>query len=755
MLFADEVKIHLYAFAAIRICMEVFLLIRQDIHALQRDVFALTAIAFFCFFCVLEHILKHFVHSNAASFFSLIPAALLFLLLRSNEILPYLDAAPITAAAVRLLFVFMPKRETLLQYGVFLLDAAAAVLYFSKHVLGGSFLTDKLLFISLVILTLSALQKLLFEKNKDAFPFYYFMLLSLVLLTLPMGKKPIDWTPVATAAQNLVSKVLDVTDRFSYYMSSFSDNGSYTAGYSSLAARGETLKQTNKTELILRTREKPYFIYKDEKTGETMKMRRTVYLTGGRGVDRQNLIRFLTFLHAAGIDKAHAGLFTQISQITLEYAYLATADEIVPSGSFLLFDEDRKIDSGVSSYRHKKGYKIEARYLDIDYGSPYLTELFREAGSMTPKEAFSYTDACAYVKELFGIDFDKIMSGKEYDNCAEEDLKTSYLDADGASSRMADLAYDITSGAQNDYDKCRLIEAFLRQYTYSLNAVGGHDPASDISTPEGMADIADRFLFETKTGYCVHFTASMVMLLRLAGIPARTSMGYRCAFPFEEKDSYEISSTDAHAWPEAYLANIGWVPFEPTAAYRTAAEFTWHRKAPAEEPAAHADPSVGVPSPPAHTEPEKEEVSSAPLASRVFKIALPVFLSTALLIAALIFGSTVIMKLRYRYGTPEKKLKMDVEMIKKNIRQRSPERFTDRGLLSGYTDRAPEELRPDIQKVFNVYYRIVYGNESSPGVSAEENAFAQNLREELLKKNTPLSGSSYNYPHPSNGSEPS
>ena len=100
-----------------------------------------------------------------------------------------------------------------------------------------------------------------------------------------------------------------------------------------------------------------------------------------------------------------------------------------------------------------------------------------------------------------------------------------YTDVSGASEKMGNLAMSITEGAPSYYIKCRLIENYLRQYTYNLDAVGGHDPDSDLTTAEGMADIADRFLFETEEGYCVHFTSSMVMLLRLAGIPARAVPG--------------------------------------------------------------------------------------------------------------------------------------------------------------------------------------------------------------------------------------
>ena len=44
---------------------------------------------------------------------------------------------------------------------------------------------------------------------------------------------------------------------------------------------------------------------------------------------------------------------------------------------------------------------------------------------------------------------------------------------------------------------------------------------------------------------------------------------------------------------------------------------------------------------------------------------------------------------------------------------------------------APEDLRPDLQRVFDTYYRVIYGNGSEPPVSEQENALAGKVREKL------------------------
>jgi len=54
--------------------------------------------------------------------------------------------------------------------------------------------------------------------------------------------------------------------------------------------------------------------------------------------------------------------------------------------------------------------------------------------------------------------------------------------------------------------------------------------------------------------------------------------------------------------------------------------------------------------------------------------------------------------------------------------------------MSDYVDRAPEEIRDDLREVFRTYYRVVYGNAGSDGVTAQENEAARRVRERLGEK---------------------
>jgi hypothetical protein len=69
-------------------------------------------------------------------------------------------------------------------------------------------------------------------------------------------------------------------------------------------------------------------------------------------------------------------------------------------------------------------------------------------------------------------------------------------------------------------------------------------------------------LFEYQKAYCVYYSSAEVMMLRSLGIPARLAVGF--AQGQRDGDDYIVHRNDAHAWPEVYFPNVGWVEFEPT-----------------------------------------------------------------------------------------------------------------------------------------------------------------------------------------------
>jgi transglutaminase-like putative cysteine protease len=100
-----------------------------------------------------------------------------------------------------------------------------------------------------------------------------------------------------------------------------------------------------------------------------------------------------------------------------------------------------------------------------------------------------------------------------------------------------------------------------RRGTYSLRSrhAEADDPtASFLFGDDGEGDL---------TGYCVYFAHAAVFLMRAQGIPSRVATGY--AYPASERgrgSAIMLRGSDAHAWPEVFVRDIGWVVMDVTPA---------------------------------------------------------------------------------------------------------------------------------------------------------------------------------------------
>lgn len=126
--------------------------------------------------------------------------------------------------------------------------------------------------------------------------------------------------------------------------------------------------------------------------------------------------------------------------------------------------------------------------------------------------------------------------------------------------RVSKLAGEITSAADNDYDRVKAIESYLsKNYKYTLEP--GNIPQN--------RDFVDYFLFDSKEGYCTYYASAMTVLVRSIGIPARYVEGYKLPSKPVSGKSYEVTNKEAHAWVEVYFEGFGWIPFEPTSPFST------------------------------------------------------------------------------------------------------------------------------------------------------------------------------------------
>ncbi|MEO8525431.1 MAG: DUF3488 and transglutaminase-like domain-containing protein [Caldimonas sp.] len=93
---------------------------------------------------------------------------------------------------------------------------------------------------------------------------------------------------------------------------------------------------------------------------------------------------------------------------------------------------------------------------------------------------------------------------------------------------------------------------------------GGYDYT--LSPGEYGRDAIDEFWLDRKTGFCEHFAAAFVVIMRDAGFPARIVTGYQGTDQEPVDGYYIVRQSSAHAWAEYWQAGVGWVRADPTGA---------------------------------------------------------------------------------------------------------------------------------------------------------------------------------------------
>jgi transglutaminase-like putative cysteine protease len=134
------------------------------------------------------------------------------------------------------------------------------------------------------------------------------------------------------------------------------------------------------------------------------------------------------------------------------------------------------------------------------------------------------------------------------------EIREGYLQLPDISPRIRALARDLTAGASTPYEAARRVEAYLSgSLSYSLNLQRGSD-----------LDPLEDFLFSRKAGNCEYFAASMAVLLRVVGIPARVVNGFQRGEWNEVGRFFAVRQRDAHSWVEVFFPEVGWVSFDPS-----------------------------------------------------------------------------------------------------------------------------------------------------------------------------------------------
>jgi len=79
-------------------------------------------------------------------------------------------------------------------------------------------------------------------------------------------------------------------------------------------------------------------------------------------------------------------------------------------------------------------------------------------------------------------------------------------------------------------------------------------------------DAVDEFWLDRREGFCEHFAAAFVVVMRALDVPARIVTGYQGTDPTPVDGYYTVRQSSAHAWAEYWQPGAGWVRADPTAA---------------------------------------------------------------------------------------------------------------------------------------------------------------------------------------------
>lgn len=486
---------------------------------------------------------------------------------------------------------------------------------------------DKLTVVVLVTGTVYAIGRLI-HKNADYKAFAIILLL--VIAFLPVKDSPVRWTFIRNIADRVASAFDWIADEVGYR---FGDDKMSYVGYSGEGSISGPVEVSSKEELIFDRVNSIRGVYLKGAQFKTLRAEGFFDKESFSGDYNKWIFEYMNALMNAGITPEEAKCFSRIENAKVEYRYIKTSDIIYPQN---LLKIDDKLKNGLSE-KKGKGFSYSLQYMNVDYASPYFLKIINVVSDPQYEgKVYTYDEVKDYVDNVYHVNLSSYMTRAEYEELEEQALdlaekrkqqsgsngagsennseksgssknsgqtesgaagggkgsekagtdgtgsKSSeqsgadgtentqseriwsedmeaYLDASMATDRTIEFTRELTSLCKNDYERAKVIESYLRTFKY--------DNYEDL---RGSENFIDQFLFDDRKGYCVHFASTMALMLRISGVPSRYVSGYH----FTDPGNFVMGSC-AHAWVEAYIDGVGWVPFEPTPVNENAEQLSW------------------------------------------------------------------------------------------------------------------------------------------------------------------------------------
>lgn len=202
------------------------------------------------------------------------------------------------------------------------------------------------------------------------------------------------------------------------------------------------------------------------------------------------------------------------------------------------------------------GTRIEYSVLLEPHNRSWLFALERPASVPAPARYFDDGQILSLAPVRTRISYDIISMIEAEPSPSEERhmLERARRLPPGFNPRARNLAESWRAAAASDTEVLtRAIEFFRRErllYTTEPALLG--------------RDSVDEFLYDTREGFCEHFSSAFVFLMRAAGVPARVVTGYQGGDMNPVDGKFTVRQSDAHAWSEVFIAGRGWIRVDPT-----------------------------------------------------------------------------------------------------------------------------------------------------------------------------------------------
>ncbi len=136
-----------------------------------------------------------------------------------------------------------------------------------------------------------------------------------------------------------------------------------------------------------------------------------------------------------------------------------------------------------------------------------------------------------------------------------------FLELPPLPERIRTLARDVAAGSHSPYEAALRLSQYLSsdRFRYTL-----------VLKQQTALDPLEEFLFVRRSGNCEYFAASLAVMLRSVGIPARVVGGFQRGEWNPYGRYFMVRMKDAHSWVEAFFDGAGWVTLDPSP--RAAAE---------------------------------------------------------------------------------------------------------------------------------------------------------------------------------------